>query len=152
MAITIAYDESREINNVRFTNNVVEADVPSNFMTFGKLSDCVIADNEFIVHHTTNYTSGVIFDARPGVTVKDNHITVTSKENGGLSQIFKRGGIFENNIVDCDCYVYAMSYLESIVRNNTIHIKGGCKTLGLDITEMSGNDIIVDGYMETYRK
>jgi len=64
MAITVGYDDSIAISNVRIVNNHVTADIPSNFMTFGKVSDCVVENNVFDVNHTGTGTGGVVFDAR----------------------------------------------------------------------------------------
>ena len=51
MAITFAYDDSKAIDNLVFEDNYVEAKLPSNFMTFGELTNCIVRNNEFNVEH-----------------------------------------------------------------------------------------------------
>lgn len=150
MAITIAYDESKQISNVRFVNNEVVADVPSNFMTFGALSDCVVENNKFTINHTVSYNAGVIFDTRKGVTVRNNDVKVTSPKGGGITQVFKQNGVFENNRINCDGYVYSIMYYGGKAIGNTIHIKGGCHAIAIDPEQIRDNTITVDGYMDNY--
>jgi len=88
MAITIGYNDSKGVSNVRFVDNEVVADLPSNFMTFGALSDCVIENNKFTINRSVSYTSGVVFDASTGVTIKNNDVTITTPKGGGVTHIF----------------------------------------------------------------
>lgn len=146
MAITIAYDDSKVIDNVVFKDNYVKAEIPSNLMTFGKISNCVIEDNEFDVVSTKGNT-GVLFDTRTGVTVKNNNIRVRSENNAKLGQVFKRYGEFIENKVDCDCYVYSFMYQGGTARDNSILLKKGCHSIAIDPKEFSGNEVTVEENM-----
>lgn len=150
MAITIGYNDSKGISNVRFVDNEVVADLPSNFMTFGALSDCVIENNKFTINRSVSYTSGVVFDASTGVTVKNNDVTITTPKGGGVTHIFKNDGLFENNTIECDGYVYSVMYCGGKAIGNDIHITGGCHSLAMDPEQISDNTITVEGYMDNF--
>ena len=151
MAITIAYDESKQISNVVFENNYVKAEVPSNFMTFGALKDCYIQNNTFDVVHTSNCTMGVLFDGRPGVTIQDNDITLTSKYGKGVSSIFKCDSVAKNNRIDVDCYTYTFLYGKGQLINNVIDMQG-CGAFALDPESLIDNKITMNGYMDNFAK
>ncbi|MCR4802261.1 MAG: hypothetical protein K5895_04570 [Lachnospiraceae bacterium] len=141
MAITIGYDDSKEITNVYFRNNYVKAEVPSNFMTFGVLEDCYIEDNTFDIIHTNSSTSGVVFDARKGVTVQNNVVNISSSTGAGIQQVFKRYGTFINNVVNCNCYVYYIMYNGGDAINNTINICAKCEAVACDMDSFIGNTV-----------
>lgn len=151
MAITMAYDESKQISNIRFVNNYVKAEVPSNFMTFGSLADCVIKDNVFDIVHTGSSYGGVMFDARTGVTVENNKINISSDvKNGGIMQIFKRDGVFKNNDVNCECYVYAGSYMGGKLIGNNIKLEKGCHAVAITPEEFKENNVTVTGKVDNF--
>ncbi len=151
MAITIGYDESKAISNVRFVDNYVKAEVPSNFMTFGSVSDCVIADNTFDIVHTVSYDAGVVFDTRDGVTVKDNRVTIKNVySKGGVQQVFKRYGTFINNNIDCQGYVYYFMYLGGKAIGNTINLAGGCAAVAVEVEEFSQNKVTSNGKVDNF--
>ena len=151
MAITIGYDESKAISNIRFKNNYLKAEVPSNFMTFGSVSDCMIEDNTFDIIHTASYNAGVVFDTRTGVTVQDNKVTITNAQStGGVQQVFKRYGTFINNDIDCQGYVYYFMYLGGKAIGNTINLKGGCSAIAVEAEEFSGNKVTSSSRIDNF--
>ena len=141
MAITVGYDDSIAISNVRIVNNHVTADIPSNFMTFGKVTDCVVENNVFDVNHTGTGTGGVVFDARKNVTIRNNEVNVRSDLGGGVTQVFKRYGSFENNEVTCSCYVYMVSYCGGKMLGNHIVLAKGCHAVATSPEEFSDNTV-----------
>ena len=151
MAITIAYDESKQISNVVFENNYVKAEVPSNFMTFGALKDCYIQNNTFDVVHTSNTMKGVLFDTRPGVTIQNNDINLTSQTDAGVSSVFKRPGVFKKNRIDVDCYTYTFMYDKGQLIENTINMKN-CGAFALNPEAVTNNEITINGNMDNFAK
>ena len=86
MVVTMAYDDSYNITDVVFEKNYIAGEFPSNCMTFGHFgaygesSDteyCTIQDNVFDMKVTAS--SGVIFDSRRNVVVKNNTINFVSR-------------------------------------------------------------------------
>ncbi len=151
MAITIAYDDSKQISNVVFENNYVKAEVPSNFMTFGAVKDCYIQNNTFDMLHTSNTSKGVLFDARPGVTIRNNDIVVASETEAGLSSIFKRDAVIKDNRIDADCYTYTFMYDKGQLIGNTINMKC-CGAFALNPESVIDNKITINGYMHNFAK
>lgn len=150
MAITVGYDDSKSIDNIVFSGNKVTANIPSNFMTFGNVTNCVIKDNEFSLNHTGNGRGGVMFDTREGVLIENNSIEVMASDDGGINQVFKRYGTFKNNQVNCQCYVYSFMYLGGNAIHNDVTIQSGCHAVALSPKEMYNNNFDIYGYVNNF--
>lgn len=143
MAITVGYDDSRAIDDVHISNNYIEAEVPSNFMTFGNVTNTYVENNKIKVVHTGNSISGAIFDTRKGVTVQNNEVNISSLVSGkGITNIFKRYGTFIDNKVTCDSYVYNVMYEGGKAYNNELIINGETRVVAVDPEVFSGNVVI----------
>lgn len=137
MVVTMAYDDSYNITDVVFEKNYIAGEFPSNCMTFGHFgaygesSDteyCTIQDNVFDMKVTAS--SGVIFDSRRNVVVKNNTINFVPGSTG-LCTVFKRGGLFTGNTVNvsADASIGGIGYTAGRIEKNTFNIEGKCWNL-----------------------
>jgi len=147
MAMTVAYDDSNNVKNVVIENNYFKAEVPSNFMTFGTIDNCLVQNNTFEIVHTMT-TSGTVMDAKKGVTIKNNKIKVTTQNGSGVQSLFKGAATFENNDVDVDCYCYFGAYCGSKLKNNKMVFRGAMHGIAADPELVLENDITVYGKLD----
>ncbi|MBQ5560808.1 MAG: right-handed parallel beta-helix repeat-containing protein [Lachnospiraceae bacterium] len=137
MVMTVAYDSSQNIKNIYFRNNYMEADIPSNLMSFGKLENCVIEDNEFVVNNPYTKGANVLFDARKGVTIRNNKIEVSGKS--GFGSICKNEAVFENNYFHSTVNINMGAYHGTKLKNNEFHFDKGCFVIANSPEEVIGN-------------
>lgn len=148
MAITVSYDVSKNVKNVVIENNYIKAEIPTNFMTFGTIENCKIANNTFDVVKTSNM--GVLFDTRKGVTIENNKIQVSATENGSVGSVFKRYGEFKNNEIVCDCPVSSVMCNGGKAYDNTVIINSGCTVLAVSPEEVIGNKFYMRSFVKNF--
>ena len=148
MAITVAYDKSQNMSDIYIRNNHIEADIPSNLMTFGKLTNCVVEGNEFVVNNPNTSKANTIFDTRPGVTIKNNNITLTG---GGFGTLVKNQGVFDGNTVNAKCNVGMASYHYGTFTNNTCKFEKGLGIIANSPVLVEGNTIeMCNGFTKNF--
>ena len=151
MVITLAYDDSYNIEDVVFENNFIGGEFPSNCMTFGHFGPygvyddteyCTVSNNIFNLNVTSS--GGVIFDSRENVSVKDNTINFVSGSNG-LCTVFKRGGSFLQNTVNVDenAQISGIAYTSGPLENNTVNIFGKCSNLTSSCFSVKNNTFFI---------
>ena len=137
MVVTMAYDDSYNITDVVFEKNYIAGKFSSNCMTFGHFgaygesSDteyCTIQDNVFDMKVTAS--SGVIFDSRRNVVVKNNTINFVPSSTR-LCTVFKREGLFTGNTVNVSAgaSIGGIGYTAGRIEKNTFNIEGKCWNL-----------------------
>lgn len=120
MRVTVGYNESNSIDNVRFAGNHFIAECDSKFMTFGKVTNCVIEDN-IIEVYCTYATWSIVFDssnkANENINIKNNELYITSNENIGKGNLIIGKLTFENNRVFTDV-VLSFGFLGEVLNYN----------------------------------
>lgn len=90
MCFTVAYNNSQNIDDIRIAGNHFICETDSKFMTFGKLTNCIVEDN-MIEIKCTYATWSMIFDSGNGdpknILVRNNEFYVTSDEGKGKGNV-----------------------------------------------------------------
>lgn len=153
MCFTIAYADSKNVEDIRVAGNHFICETDSKFMTFGTVKNCVIEDN-IIEIVASNGNMGAVFDTSntnpDNILVRNNQFYITSKTGKeGKSNIINGALTFKNNEVFMDATMYLpMTYLKCKVDNNKIVTLKKMGELANDVYSFCNNTIISYGGME----
>lgn len=150
MCFTIAYADSKNVEDIRVAGNHFICETDSKFMTFGTVKNCVVEDNiiEIVAAHGN---MGAVFDTSntdpDNILVRNNQFYITSKTGTeGKSNIVNGALTFENNQVFMDATMYLpMTYLKCKVDNNRIVTLKKMGELANDVYSFCNNTIIAHG-------
>ena len=166
MCFTVAYDESRNIDDIYIARNHFISQVDSKFMTFGNVDNCVVEDN-IIEADCTGNNGSYIFEAGNAslgdIKIQNNELYVTRygkaaicsgpiEFNGNrlvfdspVDYLMYRLGTAENNkIVSFKDLKYLMNNT-SVLRNNTLESYGNLTGV---ILVGGGGECGENGYIE----
>lgn len=150
MRVTVGYDDSHSVDNIRFAGNHFIAECDSKFMTFGAVTNCEIEDNIIEVYCTYS-TWSMVFDSSNGdnqnINIHDNEFYITTKENIGKGNLIGGKLTFEHNRVFADT-VISFGILGEVVNYNEFIM---LKPIGklTSNTSIIGNSLyLYDGYVQ----
>ncbi|MBQ7066809.1 MAG: fibronectin type III domain-containing protein [Lachnospiraceae bacterium] len=148
MCFTVAYDESKEIENVIISGNHFIADLDSKFMTFGGgLQSCEVSHNMIEARCTAN-NGAFLFDSSNGhnerIQIQDNEFYITYRDNEGTGKfaILSGHGTVKGNKIVSDTFLYRIGYVNGVYENNTYINFGNLKQLTEGIKEFNNNKIV----------
>ena len=152
MCFTVAYANSKNIDDIRIAGNHFICETDSKFMTFGTLTNCVVEDN-IIEVKCTNATWSMLFDSSnsnaKNILVRKNEIYITSDEGYGRGNITGGQLTFTDNRVFSDVSIVfgvlgpeihnnEMIFLETLGQicsnanctNNNVYVYNGFGSVG----------------------
>ncbi|MBQ1689415.1 MAG: Ig-like domain-containing protein, partial [Lachnospiraceae bacterium] len=142
MCFTVAYANSKNIEDIRIAGNHFICETDSKFMTLGKLKNCRVENN--IIEVKCTYQSGsTIFDSAASldddVLVQNNDIFITSDVGMGRGTITNGKLTLQSNRLLFDAPIVFGVYGPEIHNNKIIGL-ATCGTIGMD-SNMTGNQI-----------
>lgn len=125
MCFSVAYTDSRNIEDIRIAGNHFICEADSKFMTFGTLKQCVVENNimEIVASHGQ---LGYMFDsansAPEHIVIRNNEIFLTNINKGQGKQSIIGGALtFEGNRFLTDTPIpFHFAYSDCVARNNEI--------------------------------
>ena len=105
MCFTVAYTNSKNVENIRIAGNHFICEADSKFMTFGNVKNCVIEDNIIEIKCTYKTWSMVFDSANPdseNIKVRNNDFFITSDVNLGKGNFVSGNLTLENNRIFAD--------------------------------------------------
>lgn len=122
MRVTVAYNDSHSVDNIRFAGNHFVAECDSKFMTFGAVTNCVVEDN-IIEIYCTYRTWSMVFDSgnsdSRNIMIKNNEFFITTDCNTGKGNLTGGKLTLEGNRIFADTDL-AFGLLGEYINNNTI--------------------------------
>ncbi len=119
MCFTVAYNMSKNIENIRIAGNHFKCETDSKFMTFGNVENCVVENNIIEADCTSNLGSYVFEGGAMqygDVKIRNNEIYITREGKGSICS----GELeFTGNRVVADAPIGSVMYQEGTVENNT---------------------------------
>ena len=148
MCFTVAYNQSKNIDNIRIAGNRFSSQVDSKFITFGNVDNCIVENNIFELE-CTKHLGSYIFEVGAldygDLIVRNNEFYVTGDgkaavcsgpvaltnnrmvfDTAGFGHIIYREGTMENN--DVVCFNGGLSDLlnyANVCKGNTIETYSG---------------------------
>ena len=142
MCFTVAYADSKNIEDIRIAGNHFICETDSKFMTMGKMKNCRVEDN-IIEVKCTNRTWSMLFDSSnssaENILIQNNDIFVTSDVGIGRGNITVGNLTLKNNRILFDVPL-VFGVLGPEIHNNEIIGLAQCGTIGTD-SNMTGNKI-----------
>lgn len=148
MRFTIAYSDSKNIDNIHIAGNHFKVECDSKFITFGKLTNCVIEDNimELLCTYST-WSIGIESNSyvkEEDIKIRHNDIFVSTNEGKGKGNLLSGNMTFSNNRVFSDVSM-PFGILGSRQENNEIiclkeigYLSAGANTIGNKIHVYQG--------------
>lgn len=157
MCFSIAYSDSKNVEDIRVAGNHFICEVDSKFMTFGAVKNCVVEDNIIEVISSCG-ARGTVFDSSNGdpnnIIVRNNEFYLTGKnsentKNGIVAGCltlkenrFFTDAIMGGNLVDKNCIIkgneiIALGKAGTLIsncfhyKNNTSYFYGGLGKLSI---------------------
>ncbi len=149
MCFTFAYDDSKNVSDVSFTGNTVNAVTPQSLMTFGVIDKCDVSYNVINVTNNTDYNTGIVFSGADNVYVHDNNITVDGKGKEGMAIIACGEMLFSHNVVTVNA---SMRYLfsETTITDNDIKINAHAESVAQAPKYMKNNSIDMNACVDNF--
>lgn len=153
MCFTVAYNDSKNINDVYIKGNHFVADLDSKFMTFGNgIESCVVENNLMDIRCTDNlgaylFDSGVSTSDRVRIQNNEMYITYRDTENMGKAGILDGKATVKGNRIVSDTWMGNMGYRSGVYEDNTYINLGNLGTVAKNLTEFRNNTIISYGKM-----
>lgn len=151
MCFTVAYNSSKNINDVHIAGNHFIADLDSKLMTFGAgIESCVVENNMMDIRCTSNL-GAFLFDSSVSdatrVLIQNNEIFLTYRdvENTGKAAILGGKATVKGNRILSDTWLGNMGYLSGIYEDNTYINLGYLGALASNVQEANNNKIISYG-------
>lgn len=140
MGFTFAYTDSKNVSNVSFTNNTINATIPSSLMTFGVIDNCKVSDNLINIVNNTYYNNGIAFSGTKNVCVESNTINVYGTKANSMSILAAGDMSFKNNKVNLNS---SMTYVftEGRIVGNVINLSSYAKSISQAPIEFSNNTV-----------
>lgn len=152
MCFTVAYANSKNIDDIRIAGNHFICETDSKFMTFGTLTNCVV-ENNIIEIKCTNATWSMLFDSSnsnaKNILVRKNEFYITSDEGHGRGNITGGNLTFTDNRIFSDVSIVfgvlgpeihnnEMIFLETLGQictnanctNNNVYVYNGFGSVG----------------------
>lgn len=152
MCFTVAYANSKNIEDIRIAGNHFICETDSKFMTFGTLKDCVV-ENNIIEIKCTNATWSLLFDSSndnaKNILVRKNELYITSDDGYGRGNITGGNLTFTDNRLFSDVSIVfgvlgpeihnnEMIFLETLGQicsnanctNNNVYVYNGFGSVG----------------------
>ncbi|MGN0342631.1 MAG: Ig-like domain-containing protein [Roseburia sp.] len=130
MRVTVAYNDSNFVDNIRFAGNHFVAECDSKFMTFGAVTNCVVEDN-IIEIYCTYRTWSMVFDSgnsdSKNIMIKNNEFFITTDCNTGKGNLTGGKLTLEGNRIFADTDLAFGVLGEYINKNTFITLDGICK-------------------------
>lgn len=153
MCFTIAYSDSKNVEDIRVAGNHFICETDSKFMTLGTVKNCVIEDNiiEIVASHGN---MGAVFETSntdsDNILIRNNQFYISSKTGTeGKSNIISGALTFENNQVFMASTMYLpMTYLKCKVEGNRIITLKRMGELANDVYSFCNNTIVSYGGMD----
>lgn len=139
MIFTVAYSDSVRIDDVRIAGNHFICETDSKFMTFGKLTNCVVEDNIIEIITTRNTGASVFDSSNPdasNIVIRNNEFFITSTGNRKKAGMTQGKMTLEGNRVFSDSGM-SFGVVGQVARNNEfIFLKRvGFATDGIDLVK-----------------
>lgn len=149
MCFTFAYTDSKNVENISFTNNYIEAVTPGSLMTFGNIKNCNVANNKINITNNSDYNNGIVFSGTPGVNVNNNDITIDGTKEKGMAIVSAGNMVFDKNTVTINT---SMRYIftEGTITNNTITLNGVAEAVSQAPYKMTGNKITMNTCIDNF--
>lgn len=153
MCFTIAYANSKNVEDIRVAGNHFICETDSKFMTFGTVKNCVVEDN-IIEIIASDGNKGAVFETSntdpDNILVRNNQFYISSKTGTeGKSNVISGALTFENNQVFMDSTMYLpMTYLKCKVENNRIITLKQMGEFANDVYSFCNNTIVSYGGMD----
>lgn len=142
MCFTVAYTNSKNVDNIHIAGNHFICETDSKFMTFGELTNCFV-ENNIIEIKNTYLTWSMLFDSGNSspnnIMVRNNDIFITSDQGIGKNNVVGGNLILKSNRIFADVEIpYGIDGPE--VHDNKIIC---LKQLGVvgDNTNLTGNEV-----------
>lgn len=128
MCFTFGYDDSKNVSDVIFKNNTINATTPYSLMTFGNIENCDVSYNDITIINNSYYNNGIGFLGTPGVTVHNNNITINGTNKDGMATLASGTLYFKDNNVTINT---SMRYVftEGNITGNTLTINGHVESI-----------------------
>lgn len=149
MCFTFAYTDSKNVSDVIFKDNTINAVTPGSLMTFGVIDGCDVSNNTINVTNNSDYNNGIVFSGTPSVNVHNNDITVNGTKEKGMAIIACGNMLFENNTLTINTsmrYVFA----EATIKNNNITLNGATESIAQAPRLMTGNTVTMNSRVDNF--
>ena len=149
MCFTFGYNDSKNVSDVIFNNNTINATTPYSLMTFGNIENCELSNNDITITNNSYYNNGIGFLGTPGVTVKNNNITINGTDNDGMATLASGDFLFIENTVTINT---SMRYVftEGNIINNTIILNDYVQSVAQAPKLMEGNNVEINGKADNF--
>lgn len=152
MRFTVAYDDSNDVDNIHIAGNHFIVECDSKFMTFGKVTNCVIEDNIIEVYCTYS-TWSMVFDScnsdPDNILVQNNEFFLTTNERTGKGNFIGGNLTFNNNRVVCDTAL-PFGMMGSVVNDNELIFLKNVGRVCDSPREFNKNTVVFYGGTNTY--
>lgn len=151
MCFTVAYNTSKNVNDIYIRGNHFIADLDSKFMTFGNgIEKCVMENNMLDIRCTSNlgaylFDSSVSDAKRVAIQNNEIYLTYRDNENTGKAAILGGKATVKKNKIVSDTWLGSIGYLGGIYEENTYINLGYLGGLSNGTEEVHNNKIISYG-------
>lgn len=149
MCFTFGYLDSKNVSDVFFQNNAINATTPYSLMTFGNIENCDVSNNDITITNNSYYNNGIGFLGTSGVTVHNNNITINGINKDGMATLASGDLYFKDNDVIINT---SMRYVftEGNITGNTITLNGHVESIAQAPKFMENNHFEINGPSDNF--